>query len=264
MEYKLLSGMLALLIAGGLAISPAFAQQAVIDNFDDEDNSCDITYDGTTSDPPVNGETTCTDTSPMAENTIGAQRDYRVGITGGIGTTSHIVGIGFGEVINIGIMTYSATANTVGFAEGTYGGAAAMDQLNNDFESICNQFQITIASSDSGVSTTITLRDGDGTIEGVTKDLASPGAGTTTWFFSEWGVGMDFSEIDEIVIMYETASMNDFTLTNIGCPVQIGGTIMPADTTALLLAGAELNAMWILPMIAAIGIGAFIVSRKRK
>jgi len=44
----------------------------------------------------------------------------------------------------------------------------------------------------------------------------------------------------------------------------VGGTMMPAETTALLLAGAELNAIWILPAIAAIGIGAFIVSKKRK
>ena len=55
----------------------------------------------------------------------------------------------------------------------------------------------------------------------------------------------------------------DFDLKKIHIPVMIGGTIMPADSTALLLAGAELNAIWILPAIAAIGIGAFIVSSKR-
>ncbi len=43
----------------------------------------------------------------------------------------------------------------------------------------------------------------------------------------------------------------------------VGGEMFPVDTTALLLAGAQLNAIWILPAIAAIGIGAFIVSRKR-
>jgi len=43
----------------------------------------------------------------------------------------------------------------------------------------------------------------------------------------------------------------------------VGGEMFPVDTTALLLAGVELNVIWILPAIAAIGIGAFIVSRKR-
>ncbi len=46
--------------------------------------------------------------------------------------------------------------------------------------------------------------------------------------------------------------------------LMVGGEMFPTDTTALLLAGAELNAIWILPAIAAIGIGAFIVTRKRK
>ncbi len=43
----------------------------------------------------------------------------------------------------------------------------------------------------------------------------------------------------------------------------IGGTLLPIDTTALLLAGAQMNAVWMIPVVlSGIGIGLFVVSRK--
>jgi len=44
----------------------------------------------------------------------------------------------------------------------------------------------------------------------------------------------------------------------------IGGTMIPIDTTALLLAGAQMNAAWMIPVIAAgIGIGVFVIKRRK-
>ena len=45
--------------------------------------------------------------------------------------------------------------------------------------------------------------------------------------------------------------------------VPIGGTILPIDTTALLLAGTQSISMWMIPVVvASIGIGIFMIKRK--
>ena len=76
---------------------------------------------------------------------------------------------------------------------------------------------------------------------------------------------LDLNCINKIKFtMDTTAGLTDYDLDNFDITMEmVGGEMFPVDTTALLLAGAELNAIWILPAIAAIGIGAFIVSRKR-
>jgi len=44
--------------------------------------------------------------------------------------------------------------------------------------------------------------------------------------------------------------------------IVIGGTMIPLDSTALLLAGAQMNAAWMIPVIVlAIGIG-IVIARK--
>ncbi len=45
-------------------------------------------------------------------------------------------------------------------------------------------------------------------------------------------------------------------------PQVIGGEIIPIDATSLILAGAQMNAAWIIPVLAAAGIGAFILRKK--
>jgi len=43
----------------------------------------------------------------------------------------------------------------------------------------------------------------------------------------------------------------------------VGGKLLPIDTTALLLAGAQMNAAWMIPVVLSVlGIGLFVVSRK--
>ena len=44
----------------------------------------------------------------------------------------------------------------------------------------------------------------------------------------------------------------------------VGGELLPLDTTALLLAGVQMNAAWIIPVVAAgIGIGVFVIKRRK-
>lgn len=41
----------------------------------------------------------------------------------------------------------------------------------------------------------------------------------------------------------------------------VGGTILPIDTTALLIAGASVNAIWLLPVLAGLAVGVFTLLR---
>ncbi len=63
-------------------------------------------------------------------------------------------------------------------------------------------------------------------------------------------------------IFGDSFSGNDIERIASICGV-IGGTVMPIDTTAMLLAGVQTNAAWMIPVIvSAVGIGLFVVSRK--
>ncbi len=47
-------------------------------------------------------------------------------------------------------------------------------------------------------------------------------------------------------------------------PLFIGGELLPIDKTALLLAGFQTNAIWMLPIVmSAVGIGAFVLTKKK-
>jgi len=45
--------------------------------------------------------------------------------------------------------------------------------------------------------------------------------------------------------------------------IQIGGTNIPIDQSALLLAGVQSISMWMIPVIAGIGIGIFVIKRRK-
>jgi len=45
--------------------------------------------------------------------------------------------------------------------------------------------------------------------------------------------------------------------------VVVGGTSIPIDTTALLLAGVQSISMWMIPILAGIGIGVFVIIRRK-
>jgi len=130
------------------------------------------------------------------------------------------------------------------------------------------RIQYSFADFDVNVNATIIDGGGDsatlnGVLDGgtnVKKNLDF----LLTDFFDE-NNALDLADIDEINVNFtNTVVAADYTLEFIQITMQpVGGSIMPAEMTALLLAGAELNALWILPAIAAIGIGAFVVLRKR-
>ena len=133
-----------------------------------------------------------------------------------------------------------------------------------------DQLRIEYTRSDFQVNVTATLIDSAGESASLEDILV---AGTNTLKILDFVLAafvvenplLNLADIDEINFKFSTPSdATDWTLQALHVTMQrVGGTMMPADTTALLLAGAELNAIWILPLIVVIGIGAFVVSRKR-
>jgi len=58
--------------------------------------------------------------------------------------------------------------------------------------------------------------------------------------------------------------LNAFLFLNECITQPIGGVLIPIDSTALLLAGAQMNAAWLIPVVAAgIVIGVFVIKRRK-
>ena len=134
-----------------------------------------------------------------------------------------------------------------------------------------DNLRIQYSFADFQINVTATIIDGggdsaslDGVLAGGTNSIKN--LDFSLLAFNASNPLIDLADIDEININFtNTVVAADYTLEFIQITMQpVGGSIMPAEMTALLVAGAELNAIWILPAIAAIGIGAFVVSRKRK
>jgi len=156
-----------------------------------------------------------------------------------------------------------------------YDGIADMDPtvpgiLNLDLTNSDN-LRIQYSKADFTVNVTATLVDGGGDsaslkgfLDGGTisiKNLNFP--------LSDFVVEnplLSLGDIDQISINFtDNVDATDFDVEFVDITmVMVGGEMFPTDTTALLLAGAELHAIWTLPALAAIGIGALVVSTKRK
>jgi len=73
---------------------------------------------------------------------------------------------------------------------------------------------------------------------------------------------------ENIVITYDTTQWTLIqvvvdTQSTIAPPPPVGGTFEGVNTASLLVAGAQANALWLIPLITAIGIGIVVVNRKR-
>ena len=87
--------------------------------------------------------------------------------------------------------------------------------------------------------------------------------------FQTFVLGAGFSNIDSVdctASNFVTSSVNldNFVLTMHG--VTVGGTFVPIDSTALILAGAQTNAVWIMSALAVIGsiaFGALYITSKK-
>jgi len=274
MKFLLLAGTLGAVML--LAIVPsvsndAFANIFLIDNFSDNDvlKLCDFTLRGPGPIPFDSG------ISPLMNQFLGVgseviddKRQCQLQLTlsnnpsEGEMQIAEFAGM-FRQMAGTGVKTNSYLQ---------YDGLNATDliPLNLDLSN-SDKVRIQHSFTDAFINVTATLIDGDGdeaSLEGIfEKDV---GVLTNLDFpltdFEAENVLLDLNDIDELNFNFTTFTVaGDFDVELIEITmVMVGGEMYPTDTTALLLAGAELNAIWILPAVAAIGIGAFIVTRKRK
>jgi len=272
MKSLLLAGTLGALLLMVLVPSvsnPAFANIFVIDNFTDDggvlDMSCDqfVIF-------PVGQLSSYTGDGGLAQ-VVGGVRECQLTllienspdtgastVVAGDEMYRHMSGPG---VSTMSFLQYDGTDNAPTMGVRTL----SLNLLNSD------DLQIDYSFSDFKVNVTATLIDGDGDSASIKKSLD---AGTISLKFLKFDLNafvlengaLSLGDIDEISINFtNTVVATDYTLEKIHITMSmVGGEMFPTDTTALLLAGAELNAMWILPLVAAIGIGAFVVTRKRK
>jgi len=70
--------------------------------------------------------------------------------------------------------------------------------------------------------------------------------------------GNDFSATGSYTIVFTGSAATS------SCAPAVGGTLVPIDTTALLLAGVQSISMWMIPVVVAgIAIGVFVIKRRK-
>ncbi len=283
LKYQVLAGTLGLVLLLGMVPIPAFANVVTIDAFSAQDVSafCDFALEGPNVLNPGNptfkaiselvkildgsvagGWRICTlnldvSNSPSLGEIqiVGSPDDGAQPLAN---MFRHMAGSG---VETTTMLIYNGTDGTMG----TDGSFMSLNLLGNDF------LKIVYSKSDFQVDGTVRLTDntgGDSATRPFTL-VAGTNAVTTILIpmgaFTTANAALGLEDIREIKFTLDTvpdATDYDMDLLIFTMP-PVGGEMVALDTTALLLAGAELNAIWILPLIAAIGIGAFVVSRKR-
>jgi len=274
MKYQILAGTLGIVLLLGMSPLPqAEAKIFIIDDFVlDPNGFCDISL-------LIVATSSCQQSGLSIAHVIGGVRDSSltldvanapsngvidyVGETddGAVGTTDEM----FRHMAGSGVET---TVIQQFDGEVGAGRSLGVNLLNSD------DVRIQYSLSDFQVDVTVRVTDSGGDWAEQTGILVQGTVTLTELLFdidnfvlapsASAGV-LNLEDIDEFKFTYDTVlAFTDYDLDLIDITMEmVGGEMFPINTTALLLAGVELNAIWILPAIAAIGIGAFIVSRKR-
>ncbi len=271
MKLQILSGALGLVLLLGLVpLQSAEAKIFIIDDFTDDNlgQTCDFSPNDTAGRMPAAGTIIQTGISGAIDMIRECAFERDLTNVGSNGALTVVQAAGMLRMETAAMVESQSYLQYDGEALDINGRSLSLNLQSSD------DVRITFSSGDFPIATTVTLIDGSGaTTVAITKnspalivvdtDLLFPLAD-----FAAANAALDLGDIDEINVFFDTITApvgnSDFTVEIIDITMtMVGGEMFPVDTTALLLAGAELNAIWILPAIAAIGIGAFIVSRKR-
>jgi len=259
----LIAGTIVIIILSGFGssgiIPPAYATQSNIDDFTEEQELCDLTQDG------LGVHAGGAEGNPPNEPaTVKDHRECELEITADNTDPQEIVTrICMVEVVTGGVGRYTLDSDDLidCVTELHYGEDMVLSQ---DYTSIGGtEFRVELLSTDIGVDITVMVEDGDTDTDSVMKSTVASGAQNVIFPFAEFAGNINFGDIHKIWVKLDPGEAGDFSVDNILVPSNIGGEMIPVNTSALLLAGAEMNSFWILPLIAAIGVGAFIYSRKR-
>lgn len=269
MKIQILAGTLSLVLLLGMVPTPAEAKIFIIDDFsDDTGGLCDfavtlIAVPGAFAQPAavLGGERECSlaidAESPPSNAVIDvvALPDNVPAVPPSPDMFRHMAGSG---VESITMLEY----------DGVGAAGLGISLLSSD------DIQIDYSLSDFQVDVTVRVTDSGGDFAEQTGILAAGTIVPTSLNFviqnfidapSAFLGVLNLGDIDSIKFTFDTTiDVTDYDLDKLHITMEmVGGEMFPVNTTALLLAGVELNAIWILPLIAAIGIGAFVVTRKR-
>ena len=295
MKLQILSGALGLVLLLGLVpLQPAEAKVFLIDDFSNDpfpdiaasidDGRCDLTTSGAGS--SVAGVDKVVMDSPTRLAVLGDWRICELLIDIGAANSAAMrVVANTEDAIPFNMFNHEAGPGVFTMTELTYngtdgnpsmgGGIGGPDAIpfNIDLTN-SDDVRIMYSVADFDVDVIVRLTDSDGDWAEQTSTLAGGTVAVTSILFdnetfvlapsASSGV-LQLNDIEEISFFFDTTvALTDYVIEKLDITMEmVGGEMFPVDTTALLLAGAELNAIWILPAIAAIGIGAFIVTRKR-
>jgi len=270
MKIQILAGTLALVLLLGMVPTPAEAKIFIIDDFsDDPDGFCDSPgislilgpFSGVQAAAVLGGERECDLTldaeSPPSNAVIDvvALPDDVPAVPPSPDMFRHMAGSGVESITDL-------------IYDGPGVAGLGISLLSSD------DIQIDYSLSDFQVDVKVRVTDSGGDWAEQTGILAAGTIVPTSLNFviqnfidapsMSMGV-LNLGDIDGIKFTFDTTiDVTDYDLDKLHITMEmVGGEMFPINTTALLLAGVELNAIWILPLIAAIGIGAFVVSRKR-
>jgi len=284
---QILVGSLSLVLLLSLVpMPPAEANVFLIDDFSNDpfglqplvQGRCDISGSGNFQQTGIDFVTTV---SATRLGVLGDWRicDFLIDIPSGATTAGILVSAASNDPAPFDMFRHEAGAFVETMVELSYNGTdgtAATDAVpfNIDLTDSVD-IRITYSRADFQVDVTARVTDSTGDWAEQEEFLVGGTAAITNLLYdipsfstspSATSGVVDLTDIEEISFMFDTTTdLTDYVLEKIDITMEppVGGTMMPASSTALLLAGVELNAIWILPAIAAIGIGAFVVSRKR-
>ena len=286
-QMHILAGSLSLVLLLSLVpMPPAEANVFLIDDFSNDPTAagqagtCDFSTNLTPS--PFIGVDFVTTASATRLGVLGDWRicEFFIDIPSGATTAGILISAATNDVVPFDMFRHEAGAFVETMVELSYNGTdgtAASDAIPFNIDLTDSEdIRIMYSRADFQVDVTARVTDSTGDWAEQAEPLAGGTAAITNLLYdipsfitspSATSGVVDLTDIEEISFMFDTTTdLTDYVLEKIDITMEppVGGTMMPASSTALLLAGFELNAIWILPAIAAIGIGAFVVSRKRK
>jgi len=288
MKTQILAGTLGLVLLLSLVpLQPAEAKTFLIDDFSNDPSpqgtnsgQCDI--GPTSSGLPFVFVDFVQTASLIRLGVLGDWRicNFLIDVTSGSTTAGILVSADTEDAVPFDMFRHEAGANVQTMVELTYNGTdgtAASDAVSLDLDfTSSDDVQIMYSVSDENVNVKVRLTDTDGDWAELNTVLVKDTVVITSILLPivDFGTAPDqfagvqpinLNHIAEVSFFFDTTTgLTDYVIEKLDITMaMVGGEMFPVDTTALLLAGVELNAIWILPAIAAIGIGAFIVSRKR-
>jgi len=238
---------------------PAHANTFIIDDFENDDNleTCDIFLTTGSAGAVQTGIAGVIDLIRECILTIDVEvvtLDGEIELDQAAGMFRHFVGSGVETTVNLIYDGETLPAN---------GRSLGLDLTNSD------DLRIVYSFADFQVDVTARLVDSGGDFAELVGFLVAGTNSATELNFNlddfvnnpsaSNGI-LNLDDIDEIDI---TIGVTDYDLDLIDITMQmVGGELIPIDTTSLIVAGAQMNAAWMIPVIvSAIGIG-IVIARK--